>query len=260
MGRGGSHGIKSTRNETFHKFALFLLSQLCTINFSPLQISFQIQRGVVAEWVGIQMPSSWCQGSQVASAQCCLPSWWHSVPGEVHTFCFSHQLRFLLSPTQGLWFGYRPLPRGFPGGSDCKESACNAGDLGSIPGLGRSPGEGNYYPLQYFLPGESHGQRSLVGYSPWGRKELDMTELLTLSQPPFLALSFFLLQEPYTELAEWFLKCSFCQMLCCSKTSWIYDTLFGLTFKAFHNISRLPRSPLHICYAATKWGPSCSLD
>ena len=37
---------------------------------------------------------------------------------------------------------------GFPGGSDGKESACNAGDLGSIPGLGRSPGEGNSYPLQ----------------------------------------------------------------------------------------------------------------
>ena len=39
---------------------------------------------------------------------------------------------------------------GFPGGSDGKESACNAGDLGSIPGLGRSLGEGNGYPLQYF--------------------------------------------------------------------------------------------------------------
>ena len=38
---------------------------------------------------------------------------------------------------------------GFPGGSDGKESACNAGDLGSIPGLGRSPGEENGYPLQY---------------------------------------------------------------------------------------------------------------
>ena len=38
---------------------------------------------------------------------------------------------------------------GFPGGPDGKESACNARDLGSIPGLGRSPGEGNGYPLQY---------------------------------------------------------------------------------------------------------------
>ena len=40
--------------------------------------------------------------------------------------------------------------RSFPGGSDSKESACNAGDLGLIPGLGRSPGEKNGYPLQYF--------------------------------------------------------------------------------------------------------------
>ena len=38
---------------------------------------------------------------------------------------------------------------GFPGGSDGKESACNVGDLGSIPGLGRFPGEGNGYPIQY---------------------------------------------------------------------------------------------------------------
>ena len=49
------------------------------------------------------------------------------------------------------WFSVVPLLifKGFPGGSDGKESACNAGDLGSIPGLGRSPGEGKGYPLQY---------------------------------------------------------------------------------------------------------------
>ena len=40
--------------------------------------------------------------------------------------------------------------QGFPGGSACKESACNVGDLSSIPGLGRYPGEGNSYPPQYF--------------------------------------------------------------------------------------------------------------
>ena len=44
---------------------------------------------------------------------------------------------------------------GFPGGSAGKESACNAGDLGSIPGLGRSTGEGNGYPLQYSGLGNS---------------------------------------------------------------------------------------------------------
>ena len=50
---------------------------------------------------------------------------------------------------------------GFPGGSEVKASASNAGDPGSIPGSGRSPGEGNGNPLPVFLPGESHGQRSL---------------------------------------------------------------------------------------------------
>ena len=53
-----------------------------------------------------------------------------------------------------------------PGGSDDKESACSAGDPGSISGSGRSPREGNGYPLTpVFLLGESHGLRSLVGCS-----------------------------------------------------------------------------------------------
>ena len=65
---------------------------------------------------------------------------------------------------------------GLPGGSYGKESTCNVGDLGSIPGLGRSPGEGNGNPLQYSCLEHPHGQRSLVSYSPWGYKESDMTE------------------------------------------------------------------------------------
>ena len=48
-------------------------------------------------------------------------------------------------------------------------------DAGSIPGLGKSHGGGHGNPL--FLPGESHGQRSLAVYSPWGLKELDTTEV-----------------------------------------------------------------------------------
>ena len=62
----------------------------------------------------------------------------------------------------------------FPSGSEGKESTCNVGDLGSVPGLERSPGEGNdnpsplflYFVSPVFLPGEFHGQRSLAGYSP----------------------------------------------------------------------------------------------
>ena len=113
------------------------------------------------------------------------------------------------------------LIMGFPSGSDSKKSTCNAGDLGSIPGSGRSPGGGHSNPLQYswafleaqmiknppamqktwvqslgwkipwrrawrltpvFLPGKSHRQRSLVGYSPWGRQEENMTEQLSILQ------------------------------------------------------------------------------
>ena len=57
---------------------------------------------------------------------------------------------------------------GFPGGSDGKESACNAGDMGLIPGLGRSPGEGNGYPLQYSCLEKFRGQKSLAGYTVHG--------------------------------------------------------------------------------------------
>ena len=57
---------------------------------------------------------------------------------------------------------------GFPGGSDGKESASNVGDLGSIPGLGRSARGGHGNPLQYSCLENPHGQRSLVGYCPWG--------------------------------------------------------------------------------------------
>ena len=64
---------------------------------------------------------------------------------------------------------------GFPGGSDGKESAYNVEDLGSIPGLGRSPGGEHDNPLQYSCLENPHGQRSLVGYSPWGHKESDTT-------------------------------------------------------------------------------------
>ena len=69
---------------------------------------------------------------------------------------------------------------GFPGGLDGKVSACSVGDLGSIPGLGRSPGGGHGNPLQYSCLGSPHGQKSLVNY--WGRKESDMTEQLTHTQ------------------------------------------------------------------------------
>ena len=71
----------------------------------------------------------------------------------------------------------------FPGGSVNKESACNARNLGSIPGLSRSPGGEHGNCLQYSCLENPHGQRSLVGYRPWGGKKSDPTEQSTKHCP-----------------------------------------------------------------------------
>ena len=70
------------------------------------------------------------------------------------------------------------VKRDFLGGSDGKASAYNAADPGSIPGSGRSSWRRKWQSTPVLFPGKSHGQRSLVGYSPWGRKESDTTEQL----------------------------------------------------------------------------------
>ena len=67
-------------------------------------------------------------------------------------------------PCPGRWILVHFTTReGFPGGSDSDESACNEGDLGLIPGLEQSPGEGNGNPLQYSYLVSPHGQRNLAG-------------------------------------------------------------------------------------------------
>ena len=71
---------------------------------------------------------------------------------------------------------YTQVGEGFPCGSAGKESFCNVGDLGLIPEMGQSPGEGKGYPLQYSGLENSPGGL----YSPWGHKELDTTEWLAL--------------------------------------------------------------------------------
>ena len=70
----------------------------------------------------------------------------------------------------------------FPVGSEGKESACNAGNLAFNLWVRKIPWKRECVPTAVFLPGEFHGQRSLKGYSPWGHKELDMTERLILLQ------------------------------------------------------------------------------
>ena len=74
-------------------------------------------------------------------------------------------------------YRYWYIIEGFPGGSEGKE--CSAEDLGLIPELGRSPGEGHGNPLQYSCLKNFHGQRSLVDHSPWVHRELDTTEWLS---------------------------------------------------------------------------------
>ena len=66
----------------------------------------------------------------------------------------------------------------FPGGSDGEESACNEG---FNPWVGKIPWRRERLPTPVFLPGEFHGQRTLLGYSSWGCQESDITEWLTLS-------------------------------------------------------------------------------
>ena len=67
---------------------------------------------------------------------------------------------------------------GFPHGSDGKEFACNAGDVTDVfdPWVGKVPWRRAWQPTPVFLPGESHGQKSLASYSLWGHEESDMTE------------------------------------------------------------------------------------
>ena len=75
-----------------------------------------------------------------------------------------------------------PVFMGFLVASNGTESTCKAGDLCSILGLGRSPGGGDVNPLQYSCLENPHGQRSLADYSPWGCKESDMAEQLSIIQ------------------------------------------------------------------------------
>ena len=89
-----------------------------------------------------------------------VPAW-----GFFQVFCFGWGFNICMFKCLGL-----------PWGSDSKESACNAGDPGSIPESVRFVWRSKWLPTPAFLPGKSHGQRSLVGYSPCGHKESDTTE------------------------------------------------------------------------------------
>ena len=106
---------------------------------------------------------------------------------------------------ESILIDYYQLIPGFPFRSDSKDSACNVGDLGSIPGLGISPGGGNGSSLQYSCLENPHGQRGLLGYSPWAHKKSDMTEQLSTAStksivyfefPSFYIMPFFFSKIP----------------------------------------------------------------
>ena len=105
--------------------------------------------------------------------------------------CNAGETSLILGLGRSPWRRHRlPSPAflGFLGGSDGKESTCRAGHLGSIPGLGRSSGGGHGNLLQYSGLENPYGQKSLVGYVPWGHKELDLTGRLSTAQHNWITL------------------------------------------------------------------------
>ena len=111
------------------------------------------------------------------------------------------------------WSASLHSPVGFPGDAVVKNPPANAGDgrdAGSIPGLGGSPVEGNGNLLQYscLKKKKSHGQRSLAGYSPWGRKESDPTEQVrgSTAQLPRMPSTHLTVLEPASVLGSLHLK------------------------------------------------------
>ena len=197
----------SDRTERIH--FPFSLSCIGEGNGNPLQCScLKNPRDGGAWWAAIHgVAQSWTRLKQLSSSSnCCLSL----PPSTIHSMFHLSSARLCFFATLGntklhSWRVYEScldlvvvsfhwtqskgmvivreahLSSGFPGGSDGKESTCNAGDLGLIPGLGRSPGEANGNPLQYSCLENVHGQRSLVGCSPWGCKESDTTECLSIS-------------------------------------------------------------------------------
>ena len=120
-------------------------------------------------------------------------------------------------------------PKGFPGSSVVKNSPANAGCSGDtflIPGLGRFPGIGHGNPTPVSLPRESHGQRNLAGYSPWGRKELDTTQRLNNSEISRFLVFF---ADPYITPSP---RCAgYCSCRVSREVRWCESSNFGCPFQ-----------------------------
>ena len=151
---------------------------------------------------------------------------------------------------------------GFRGGSDGKESACNAGDPGSIPGWGRSS-EKEMAAHSSVLPGKSHGQRSLVDYSPWGHEESDTTEWLT----PFTFLLLHISAKkknkplknkklPFPKLV-WISINLLANLLLCKTVTFVAQYLQTLTLLFSVNQNMYAQSLSHVWLFATPWTAAC---
>ena len=124
------------------------------------------------EWVDTALSNAWKWKVKVKSLtlcdpmDCSLPV--SSVHGVFQARVLEWVLQYSLSPSVLL----QGVNKGFPGDSDTNESACNAGNPGFNPWVRKIPWRRKWQPTPVFLPGESHGQRSLAGYSPWGPKRV----------------------------------------------------------------------------------------
>ena len=175
----------------------FLLSNImkcCRLIFCPLCPSHKVSSFSKGPWF-LSVIKSWMQSTK----SCTLLLWDLCILAlsvdrgrkylYIHIWINISTSMYFMKSWVFLYFQIQNIPRVlflaslishlyFP--SDGRESACNAGDMGSIPGSGRSLEKGNGFPTPVFLPREFHGQRSLASYSPWGCREPDMTEWLTL--------------------------------------------------------------------------------
>ena len=96
---------------------------------------------------------------------------------DLFNMTFPHDIGILIARMELLYLYFdHNMIMDFSGGSDGKESTCNAGDLASVLGLGRSPGGGHGSVLHYSCLEKPHGHRSLEGYSTWGHEESDTNE------------------------------------------------------------------------------------
>ena len=136
-------------------------------------------------------------------------------------------------PCYSLWPHSISLSSAFPGGSDSRESACQCRRPGFDLWAGKIPWRRKWQPTPVFLPGEFNGQRSLVGYSPWGHRESDTTKWQTLS----LCFSFIKCSFPHDSFPSLILLFLSLFKLCFTTYSLVISSFVILTIIHFRHPS-----------------------